>query len=133
MKKLFAVAFAFCLGVTVSAQAQNAVPYKLTDSFDETRAAAERGDASAQTHLGYMYAEGRIVQQDHVQAAVWLRKAAVQGFVTAQYSLGLMYANGRGVPQDYAQAAAWYRKAADQGDDDSQEELRKLKASGLIK
>jgi uncharacterized protein len=79
------------------------------------RPLAEQGNASAQSNLGAMYANGLGVAQDYAQAVVWYRKAADQGNALAQFNLGVMYTNGRGVPQDYAQAGVWYRKAADQG------------------
>ena len=48
-----------------------------------------------------MYAKGRGVAQDDVQAVKWFRKAALQGNASAQYNLGLMYYKGESVTQDY--------------------------------
>jgi TPR repeat protein len=79
------------------------------------RNAAEYGHALAQNNLGGMYANGRGVPHDDVQAALWVRKAAEQGYSPAQSNLGFMYAEGQGVARDDAQAAVWLRKAADQG------------------
>ncbi len=73
---------------------------------------AEQGDVYAQYSLGWMYAEGLGVPQDHTEAARWYRLAAEQGDVVAQYTLGVMYANGEGVPQDYKEAVRWYSRAA---------------------
>jgi len=42
----------------------------------DIRARAERGDADAQLLLGVLYAEGRGVPQDYVQAHVWYNLAA---------------------------------------------------------
>jgi len=68
-----------------------------------------------------MYATGRGVLQDDVQAADWFRKAAEQGNAYAQSNLALMYASGRGgLPQDDKQAVEWYRKAAEQGNTNGQ-------------
>jgi TPR repeat protein len=61
-----------------------------------------------------MYANGRGVPQDYVEAVKWYRKAVEQGNAGAQFNLGVMYANGRGVPQDDAGAVGWWRKAAEQ-------------------
>ena len=77
--------------------------------------AANKGEAGAQTLLGFMYAEGQSVPQDYNHAVSWYRKAADQGDAVAQHNLGWAYANGRGVAQDYNQALSWFRKAADQG------------------
>lgn len=88
--------------------------------FDKDLAAAKRGDASAQTNVGYYYYEGEGVTQDYKQAAFWFRKAADQGNAEAQYYLGLCYYNGQGVPEDDALAVSWFLKAANQGDADAQ-------------
>jgi len=77
---------------------------------------AAQGNARAQCNLGFMYANGHGVLQDHVRAVEWYRKAANQGNARAQCNLGGMYANGHGVLQDHVRAVEWYRKAANQGD-----------------
>ena len=84
------------------------------------QAAAEQGNAKAQTNLGITYLIGRGVPQDDAEAMRWFRQAAEQGHAKAQFNLGLMYATGRGVPQDDAEAVRWYRLAADQGDASAQ-------------
>ena len=76
------------------------------------RVRAEAGDAEAQTRLGTMYARGRGVPQDDVEAVAWFRKAAEQGLAQAQAVLGAMYAEGRGVLEDAAEAVRWYRLVA---------------------
>src|SRR6516164_5436045 len=82
----------------------------------QVRKAAERGNAAAQTNLGYMYDNGLGgLPKDAVQAVYWYRKAAEQGIPTAQYDLGLSYRMGRGLAKDDVQAVYWYRKAADRG------------------
>ena len=100
--------------------------YKAGDyatALREWRPLADRGDAQAQTSLGFMYAEGRGVAQNDRLAVAWYRKAAEQGFADAQTQLGVMYKNGQGVPQDDTQAVAWYRKAAEQGQARAQNNL----------
>lgn len=83
--------------------------------LDEDKAAAIRGDASAQFRLGVMYGKGEGVPLDYAEALKWYRKAAEQGHVRAQNNLGSMYHGGKGVPQDDAEARKWYRKAAERG------------------
>ena len=83
--------------------------------FDETRTAAEGGNADAQIILGQMYAEGIGVTQDAVQAVKWYRVAAERGDPESQYRLGGMYDRGEGVVQDQVEAAMWYQRAARQG------------------
>ena len=77
---------------------------------------AEHGDAGAQYHLGYIYANGLGVAQDYSKAVKWWQEAADRGLAEAQNNLGFMYEDGHGVPQDYSKALIWYRKAAEQGD-----------------
>jgi hypothetical protein len=84
---------------------------------------AQKGEPTAQLHLGLMYEQGLGVPQDYTQALLWYRRAAEQGNVQGKVSLGHMYFNGQGVPQDYAQAALWYRQAAAEGDAHAQTKL----------
>lgn len=67
---------------------------------------AVRGDARAQTLLGFMFANGKGVPQNFIVAAGWYRCAVQQGFPSAEYLLGLQYDKGQGVPQDYVAAYA---------------------------
>lgn len=68
---------------------------------------AERGDAAAQSYLGFMFETGRGVPQNYTEAAMWYRRAAEQGDSLAQYSLGLLYDKGFGVPRDIVEASKW--------------------------
>lgn len=117
------------------------------DAFDDGKAAydkgdyaqairiwrpmAEKGNARAQTNLGYLYAEGRGVTQDYREAVKWYRLAAAQGYADAQNNLGVMYANGDGVTQDYREAVKWWRLAAAQGEANAQNGLGVVYADGL--
>lgn len=78
------------------------------------RPLANQGNADAQSILGWMYAGGKGVPQDHAEGVKWYRLAANQGHVGAQFNLGVTY-GGHGVTQDYVEAAKWYRLAANQG------------------
>jgi hypothetical protein len=68
---------------------------------------AERGNAAAQSYLGFMFETGRGVPQNYTEAAMWYRRAAEQGDTRAQYSLGLLYDRGQGVPRDIVEASKW--------------------------
>jgi len=89
------------------------------DDFAEAvrwyRLAANRGDATSQLNLGFMYDEGKGVPENNVEAARWYRKAAEQGLAIAQSNLGHLYTTGEGVPKSNLAAVRWYRQAADQG------------------
>lgn len=68
---------------------------------------AERGNAQAQSRLGFMYEYGFGVPKNYEAAAFWTMRAAEQADASAQYRLGLMYDKGLGVPQDYVEAYRW--------------------------
>jgi len=73
---------------------------------------AEQGHAEAQNNLGVIYANGRGVPRDDVEAVKWYRKAGEQGNAVAQFNLGVSYMNGWGVPQDYVSAHKWFNLIA---------------------
>ena len=81
---------------------------------------AKKGNVSAQTNLGTLYATGQGVPHDDIEAVKWFRKAASQGDVIAQRNLGVHYAKGLGAEQNDKDAAKWFTMAAKQGDPLSQ-------------
>jgi TPR repeat protein len=83
---------------------------------EDTRAAAEQGDALGQYNLGLMYANGEGVPQDYAEAAKWIRRVAEQGDARGQFILGVMYADGDSVPQDFVLAHMWFNLSASNGD-----------------
>ena len=89
-----------------------------------------RHTPTAQCILGFMYHDGRGVEQDCGQAGKWYRLAAKQGFALAQYNLGTMHDFGDGVAQDDNEAIAWYRRAAEQGHAQAQCNLGVLHENG---
>ena len=88
---------------------------RLAAARNEARAKAEKGDAQAQFDLGWMYDEGKSVEQDSKEAAKWFREAASQGQKRAQFKLGFMYSTGRGVERNDVEAVTWLNLAAAQG------------------
>ena len=108
-------------GLSDAASLVGPSPPEPTDWLSEIRRRAEKGDAEAQLHLGFMFLHGEGVAQDYSEAVRWLRKAADHGNdypqnvlgSVAQNFLGNMYREGQGVPQDYAEAVRWYRKPAE--------------------
>ncbi len=77
--------------------------------------AAVAGDAKAQSNLGFLLTEGKIVRRDYEKAAFWLRKGAESGSATAASMLGDLYRDGSGVPRDSAAAEECYMAAVDAG------------------
>jgi TPR repeat protein len=94
-----------------------------SETFEETEALAEGGDASAQYSLGTMYYKGEGVPKDYQKAGKWFQKAAEQEDAKAQYNLGVMYGKGEGMLQDYQKAMKWLQKAAEQEDAKAQYNL----------
>ncbi len=75
------------------------------------RRAAERGNAAAQYHMGWMSYYGRGRARSAADAFTWFRRAARAGHTKAQVFTGLMYRKGEGTPRDVDAAMRWYRKA----------------------
>ena len=88
---------------------------------------AERGDASAQFYLGFMFESGRGVPQNYTEAAIWYRRAAEQGHGPAQYELGLLYDRGQGVPRDIVEASKWLNLATAVAPHKSREALARVR------
>jgi localization factor PodJL len=84
-------------------------------STDKVAAAANAGNALAQTIIGFKYLDGQGIAADPAQALTWLQKAADAGQAVAQYRLGTMYERGQGVAANPATAAKWYQASANQG------------------
>ena len=122
-------------------------PLKAQPVLDEVKVSAEAGDPVAQRNLGLMYAGGRGVGQDDVEAVQWLSLAAEQGEARAQGSLGVAYALGKGVSLDYVEAYRWLELATRQSCGESRKMFRRnrdvvvskmttsevKKAKGLVK
>ena len=95
--------------------------------FDETKAAAEQGDAVAQYNLGVMYDNGIGVPENDAEAVKWYRKAADQGHAKAQFNLGVMYYNGDGVPENHVRAYVWLSMAKTQGHEKAKKGVETVK------
>ncbi len=95
------------------------------------RQAADQGNATAHTYVGYLHERGLGVTQDYAEAMRWYRKAADQGHAPAQKNLGNLYEQGSGVTRDYAEAMRWFRLAADQGNAGAQTNIGYLFQEGL--
>lgn len=84
-------------------------------AYQDWRASADRGDASAMLAVGTLYDTGHGVQQDFAAALSWYRRSADAGEVRAMFNVGGMYDNGRGTAVDRAEAIRWYGMAAARG------------------
>jgi uncharacterized protein len=90
--------------------------YPLTHKARELQISADKGDASAQELLGWMYLKGMGVPIDNSKAAELFGKAAGKGNARAQRLMGHVTLTGTGVNRDPAAAMVWYRKAIAGGD-----------------
>jgi TPR repeat protein/beta-lactamase regulating signal transducer with metallopeptidase domain len=81
------------------------------------RAAAERGDAEAQSDLGSFWELGfpNGEHVDHREALKWISKAAKQGYAKGEAALASMYLKGSAVPPTKDAAVTLMRKAAEKG------------------
>jgi uncharacterized caspase-like protein len=84
---------------------------KLETALAIWQAAADSGDAEAQTVVGEIYERGLGTAPDYARAASWYRKAADQGHARAQFNLGTLYEQGLGVEKDALAALNLYRSA----------------------
>ena len=91
-------------------------------------AAVEDHDPIAEFNLGVLYARGRGVAKDYVEAGNWFRRAAENGNPTAAFNLGIMYAHGLGGLQDYVTAYIWLKLAAARGEPLAKEALENVAA-----
>ena len=93
--------------------------FKLAWQFvTETRAvldainASEKGSASAQYRLGWIYAFGGSIAHNDLQAVELFSLSAAQGNANAMLAKGWMHAHGRGVAYDPLQTYVWTGLAA---------------------
>lgn len=132
----FFLLLACVLGLPFSAGAadpkQSRVPPTAEEirAFNETKTAAEAGDATAQARLARMYVRGEGTAKDDAAALPWYMKCAERGDAGAQSMLGVFYTNARAVPRDYAKAMEWFRKAAAQNSSHAQYNLGHMYGTG---
>ena len=88
---------------------------------------ADDGDAASQNLLGAMYATGKGVERDYLEANKWYSLAARQGYVPAQAALGLVYMHGLGVIPNYETAYMWFEVAMQNGSDQAEKHQETLK------
>ena len=93
-------------------------------ALKEWKPLAERGDATPQFQLGWLYHEGLGVTQDYKTAIRWYTRAAEQEHAKAQANLGFIHANGKGVLQNYVLAHMWSNIAASNGNKTAGENIK---------
>jgi TPR repeat protein len=99
------------------------------------RAAAEKGDATAQWRLGQLWLSGKAGMLDDAGARRWIQRSAENGNPDAQNFVGMSLEGGSVGAENFVRAIEWYRKAADQGLVKAQSNLARLylDADGVAK
>jgi TPR repeat protein len=90
------------------------------------RLAAAQGLDVAQSGLGFLYALGAGVVEDHEEGLRLLRQAAEQGFHEAFDRIARCHEYGYGVPKDEAEAILWYQRAVAAGYGPAKSNVRRL-------
>lgn len=102
-----------------------------TNSIYEIRAAAERGDVTAQFSLGSFYGKPDCETTNHTEAVKWYRLAAQNGHPEAHGKLGFRYSvGGYGTPKNLAEAIRYYTRGVELGDAYCQHNLAVLYVDG---
>lgn len=92
--------------------------------------AAELGDAKAFSNLGWLLADGRLVEQDYGKALYWLRRGAERNLAVAQTLLADMYRTGSGLNEaDTLRADSLYLRAISQGWRDADMKMLSMNAA----
>ena len=109
---------------------QQAVEAARSGDFAEAyclwRPLAEQGNAEAQFHIGWLYANGQGLRQNPTTAADWWEQAARTGHPDADLALAQAYRKGRGRKKNPAEAVHWLLVAARGGNDEAQAILRSM-------
>ncbi len=111
--------------------AANRTPLPALSPLEAMMAAADAGDADAQTALGLNYLNGEGVAADTDEALRWLQLASGNGQAVAQYTLATIYADSSSTNSDPFAAKFWFQSAAEQGNRMAMNNLAMFYAQGL--
>lgn len=93
-------------------------------NYAEARAIWERlaskGNTTALINLANLFQQGMGVDENDMQALVYVQQAADLGDARAQYELGIEYEKGVLLERDLDQAAMWLKRSASQDNADGQ-------------
>ena len=89
--------------------------HRFEEAFAGFTEAAEDGHMLAQYYLGVMYATGRTLPRDDVNAYKWFMKSALQGHAISQGNIGTMKLNARGTDFDITGSYFWFILSEDGG------------------
>jgi TPR repeat protein len=97
---------------------------------DFYREAIAGGYSAAMVNLGFLYINGRGVEQDYRQAFELYQQAALLGNMRGRTNVGSMFRNGQGVERSYEEALLWYRLAGSNGWPNAIDALANMYARG---
>ncbi|MCP8940160.1 SEL1-like repeat protein [Alsobacter sp. SYSU M60028] len=120
-------AAAYNLGLLLLAEN---TPQSDARAIDLFRRAAESSEPEAQYAMGVLFKQGRGVQRDPAQAAMWLSLAAENHNGAAMVEYAIMLFNGEGVTRDETAGAKMFRRAAELGNPVAQNRLARIYAAG---
>lgn len=98
----------------------------------EVRAAAEKGEATAQYALGERLLRGRDGNAELAEAYRWTEMAAAQGQVEAQLRLGARYEQGIGCAVDLTLAREWFERAVEKGEAAAMLALARVRSAVIV-
>ena len=81
-------------------------------NFQETKKAAEKGDAEAQAGMGLAYGKGVGVERDEEKAIDWYKKSAAQGNPVAKVNIAFEYETGIRLKKNRPKAIKLYLEVA---------------------
>lgn len=102
-----------------------------TEYFRRLLPLAERGEAEAQSAIGFMMFHGRGCDRDRAAAFSWYEKAADQGNVSAMNDLAYCLLNGFGIEKDEKLGFEWALRAAKSGHSPSQTMVGECYLNGI--
>ena len=105
------------------AKGENGLPKDAQKAIEWLEKSANQKNASAMSYLGYLYAEGKLVQRDMQKAVQWREAGAECGDASIKWTLGNAYLYGFMVPKNHIKALHWITRA---GEENYVEAIKKL-------
>ena len=102
-------------------------------ALQQLEQAADAGDVSALTALGYAYSAGKGVAQDPKKAVKLFLEGLNAGDKSALVALGYAYSGGKGVKKDRRKAVQYFEEAANNQMVDGYVALRYMDQNRLVK
>lgn len=103
----------FCFALACFSSSTYSIEHIIQEKISSLISACNLNDGSKCTSLGFLYSNGRLVNEDLVKAKYYYKKGCNLDDKSACNDLGFMYAQGHGVEQDFAKAKELYEKACD--------------------